>query len=334
MDAPHTPSRPGVGGASRMPSVPQLRAFLAIAEHLHFRDAASSIGMTQPTLSGSLATLEQNLQIRLVERTTRRVLLTPDGERMLGYARRVVETMDELVDAARRPFTGPLRLGVIPTVAPYLLPSALHLLQRTHPDLELSVHEEQTTALLDGLAEGRLDLLLLSLPVDRPGTHQLPLFEEDFILVTPREHTLACARDLPVSDIPEHELLLLDEGHCLRDQALDVCRKGAIHTRLPGGMVGPGATRAAGLPTLVQLVSSGLGVTLLPRTAVEVEVGRRANLATAEFPVPAPKRQVGLVLRAGSPREEEFRTLANALRAAFDSLPVYPLHREGQGATS
>jgi LysR family hydrogen peroxide-inducible transcriptional activator len=299
--------------------VPQLRAFLAVAEHLHFRDAAAATGTSQPALSGALAALEDGLGVQLVERTTRRVLLTPMGERMVGPAQRVVDAMDDLTATARQPFTGPLRLGVIPTVAPYVLPGALRVLRETHPGLELSVHEEQTASLLEGLAAGRLDLLLLALPVGRTaaaGVSELPLFEEDFVLVLPKAHPLAGKTGLSPEGVPSGELLLLDEGHCLRDQALEVC-SGA---RTDASELG--TTRAAGLPTLVQLVSAGLGMTLLPRTAVQVETGRGTGLATAEFATPAPSRTIGLALRAGSPREEEFGALADALREALAELPV------------
>ncbi|OIV37132.1 DNA-binding transcriptional regulator OxyR [Mangrovactinospora gilvigrisea] len=301
------------GGERRgAPTVVQLRAFLGIAEHLHFRDAAAGLGMSQPALSGAIAALEENLGTRLVERTTRRVLLTPDGERLVGRARRVVDAMDDLVAAAREPFTGPLRLGVIPTVAPYTLPAALRVLRREHPGLELFVHEEQTAQALDGLGDGRLDLLLLALPAARAGMVELPLFEEDFVLLVPEAHALAGRRTVRAEEVPEEELLLLDEGHCLRDQALEVCRGRAA------------ATRAAGLPTLVQLVAAGLGVTLLPRTSVEVETGKGTGLRTVEFAGPRPSRTIGLVLRQGTPRSQEFHTLAQSIRTALPTLPVRP----------
>ncbi|MFC5718907.1 hydrogen peroxide-inducible genes activator [Streptomyces gamaensis] len=307
------PARP------RQPSLAQLRAFVAVAEHLHFRDAASAIGMSQPALSAAVSALEELLDVRLLERTTRKVLLSPAGERLAVRARTVLDAVGALLeeaDAARAPFTGVVRLGVIPTVAPYLLPTVLRLVHDAYPALDLQVHEEQTSSLLDGLTQGRLDLLLLAVPLGVPGVVELPLFEEDFVLVTPREHWLAGRGDIPREALRELDLLLLDEGHCLRDQALDICREAGRTTGLPA------TTSAAGLATLVQLVGGGMGVTLLPRTALRVETGRSEDLATGYFADPAPARRIALAMRAGSARQAEFEQLARALRGEMRRLPV------------
>ena len=290
----------------------QLRAFTAVAEHLHFREAAAAIGMSQPALSGAVAGLEEALGAQLVERTTRRVIITPLGERVAAHARGVLaglHALGEEVEASRRPFTGPMHLGVIPTVAPYLLPTVLQLARDSYPDLELHIHEERTPRLLDGLAAGRLDVLLLALP-SVPGMRDIPLYDEDFVLVTPPGHELAGRTDVPRDLLLDLDVLLLEEGHCLRDQALDLCREAA------------GGTRAAGLPTLVQLVAGGLGVTLLPATAVEVETGRADRLATTRFAAPAPGRRIGLTHRPGSARTPEYQRLATTLREALAPLPV------------
>ncbi|WP_035846918.1 LysR substrate-binding domain-containing protein [Kitasatospora azatica] len=303
----------------RTPTVAQLRAFLAVAEHLHFRDAAAAVGTSQPALSGALAALEESLGVQLVERTTRKVIITPLGERVAGHARRTLAALHELteeVEAARRPFTGPLHLGVIPTVAPYLLPAVLRLVRDRYPDLELHVHEERTPSLLEGLAAGRLDLLLLALPAGGAApTRDIPLFDEDFVLVTPPEHELAGRTDVPREVLLDLEVLLLEEGHCLRDQALDLCRE-------VGAEQGGGNTRAAGLSTLVQLVAGGLGVTLLPATALEVEAGRTDRLAAVHFAEPAPGRRIGLATRPGSARAPEYDRFADSLRAVLAELPV------------
>ncbi|MDT0547009.1 MULTISPECIES: LysR substrate-binding domain-containing protein [Streptomyces] len=314
MVAPTTP-----GGKPRQPSLAQLRAFAAVAEQLHFRDAAAAIGMSQPALSGAVAALEEALGVQLLERTTRKVLLSPAGERLAARARTVLEAVGALMDeaeAARAPFTGVLRLGVIPTVAPYLLPTVLRLVRGRYPLLDLQVHEEQTASLLDGLAQGRLDLLLLAVPLAAPGVVELPLFDEDFVLVTPQDHWLGGRSDIPRAALKELDLLLLDEGHCLRDQALDICREAG---RTEGA---PVTTSAAGLSTLVQLVAGGLGVTLLPRTALRVETGRSEQLATGYFADPAPARRIALAMRAGAARQEEFEAFAGALREAMGVLPV------------
>ncbi|MFJ3666120.1 LysR substrate-binding domain-containing protein [Streptomyces sp. NPDC090106] len=311
-------SSAGNGVRRRQPSLAQLRAFTAVAEHLHFRDAAAAIGMSQPALSGAVAALEETLGVTLLERTTRKVLLSPAGERLAVRARAVLDEVAALLEeaeAVRAPFTGVLRLGVIPTAAPYLLPTVLRLVHERYPALDLQVHEEQTAPLVDGLTTGRLDLLLLAVPLGVPGVVELPLFDEDFVLVTPLGHPLAGHQDIPREVLAGLDLLLLDEGHCLRDQALDVCREA-------GRADAPVTTTAAGLSTLVQLVAGGLGVTLLPRTAVTVETGRNDLLRTGTFTAPAPARRIALALRTGAARAAEYRELAGALREALRALPV------------
>ncbi|MFG2757465.1 hydrogen peroxide-inducible genes activator [Streptomyces wuyuanensis] len=315
-----------VANRGKQPSLAQLRAFAAVSEHLHFRDAAAAIGMSQPALSGAVSALEEALGVQLLERTTRKVLLSPAGERLAVRAKAVLDAVGELLEeaeAVRAPFTGVLRLGVIPTVAPYLLPSVLRLVHERYPDLDLQVHEEQTSSLLEGLAGGRLDLLLLAVPLGVPGVTELPLFDEDFVLVTYDEHWLGGRQDIPREALRELPLLLLDEGHCLRDQALDICREAG---RTEGA---PVTTTAAGLSTLVQLVAGGLGVTLLPRTAVQVETGRNPALATGYFADPAPARRVALAMRTGAARQGEFEQFAGALREALGDLPVRVLHDGG-----
>ncbi|GHF60847.1 hydrogen peroxide-inducible protein [Streptomyces mashuensis] len=310
---------PGAAARPRQPSPAQLRAFAAVAEHLHFRDAAAAIGMSQPALSGAVSALEESLGIQLLERTTRKVLLTAAGERLAVRARAVLDALGDFMeeaDAARAPFTGVLRLGVIPTVAPYLLPTVLRLVHDRYPQLDLQVHEEQTSSLLDGLTHGRLDLLLLAVPLGAPGVAEIPLFDEDFVLVMPSDHWLAGRTDIPRQALRELDLLLLDEGHCLRDQALDICREAG---RTEGA---PVTTSAAGLSTLVQLVGGGLGVTLLPRTALRVETGRSDGLATGCFADPAPSRRIALAMRSGAARQGEFGEFAAALRDAMRKLPV------------
>lgn len=314
---------PSMRGTARgkQPTLAQLRAFAAVAEHLHFRDAAAAIGMSQPALSGAVSALEDALGVQLLERTTRKVLLSSAGERLAVRAKAVLDAVGHLVEeaeAVRAPFTGVLRLGVIPTVAPYLLPTVLWLIHERYPDLDLQVHEEQTASLLEGLSGGRLDLLLLAVPLGVPGVTELPLFDEDFVLVAPRDHWLAGRSDIPREALRELDLLLLDEGHCLRDQALDICREAG---RTDGAAV---TTTAAGLSTLVQLVAGGLGVTLLPRTALRVETSRNDHLATGYFADPAPSRRVALAMRTGAARQEEFTAFADALREAMRPLPVWP----------
>ncbi|GHD93686.1 hydrogen peroxide-inducible protein [Streptomyces naganishii JCM 4654] len=311
-----------LGNKRRQPSLAQLRAFAAVAEHLHFRDAAAAIGVSQPALSGAVSALEEALGVTLLERTTRKVLLSPAGERIAVRTKAVLAEVGALLEEAEAvsaPFTGVLRLGVIPTVAPYLLPTVLRLVHDRYPDLDLQVHEEQTASLLEGLAAGRLDLLLLAVPLGVPGVVELPLFDEDFVLVTPLDHWLGGRDGIPREALKELNLLLLDEGHCLRDQALDICREA-------GREDAPVTTTAAGLSTLVQLVAGGLGCTLLPRTALTVETSRSTRLLTARFADPAPSRRIALAMRAGAARAAEYQELAAALREDLKELPVRVVH--------
>ncbi|MFI9558237.1 LysR substrate-binding domain-containing protein [Nonomuraea endophytica] len=303
-----------------MPTLAQLRAFLAVAEHLHFREAASTLRISQPALSGNIAALEEVLDQQLVERTTRKVLLTPAGERLTEHARRVLAAVDDLMGEVaqnREPFRGPAHLGVIPTVAPYVLPALLPMFARRFPHLKLTVHEARTETILEEVREGRLDMVLLALPTEVNGLVEEPLYDEDFLLAVPEDHPLA-ASDEPLgrAALKGLDIVLLNQGHCLREQAIDVCREvGARATA---------TTYATSLPTLVQLVAGGLGVTLLPESAVPVETGKRVRLALRRFAAPAPGRTIGLAYRGSSARAAEYAQLAKAVRSAVRQrrLPV------------
>lgn len=303
-----------------MPTLAQLRSFLAVAEHLHFREAATALKMSQPTLSGNIASLEEILDTQLLERTTRKVLLTPAGERVAEHAWRVLWAMDDLMGEVaqnREPFSGPAHLGVIPTVAPYLLPALLPMFAQRFPHLKLTVHEAKTETIVEEVRAGRLDLVLLALPTEIGGLVEEPLYDEDFLLALPHDHPLAAsAEPLDRDALKGLDIVLLNQGHCLREQAIDVCREvGARATA---------TTYATSLPTLVQLVAGGLGVTLLPESAVPVETGKRARLAFRRFAAPAPGRTIGLAYRASSGRSAEYAQLAKAVRTAIRQrrLPV------------
>ena len=300
------------------PTIPQLRALVALADTLHFGEAAAELGVSQPSVSSAISGLEAGLDAFLVERSTRRVLLTPVGERVAAEARAVLSSVGRLVEVARQggqPFSGPLRLGLIPTVAPYVVAPVLRTLARRYPRLQPDITEAHTARLLDDLAAGRLDAVVVALPSGGANTREIPLYEEEFVLLVPEDDPLAGRRDVDPAVLRGLRLLLLDEGHCLRDQTLDICRQVGAATTHPA--------RAASLTTVAQLVAAGLGVTLLPASAIAVET-RKGRLATAAFRAPVPGRKVGLVHRAEDPRAADYAGIAAELRAglARTSLPL------------
>ncbi|MEV0246214.1 hydrogen peroxide-inducible genes activator [Nocardia sp. NPDC050712] len=290
------------------PTLSQLRAFVAVAEYRHFGTAAARLGVSQPTLSQALAALENGLGLQLIERSTRRVLVTAEGTRLLPQAMATLEAADRFVASATGDgLGGTLRMGIIPTVAPYVLPALLPELRRRVPGLAPQVIEDQTARLLDGLRTGVLDVALLALPTGAPGLTEIALYAEEFVLVTPLGHELAGRADIAASRLNTLPLLLLDEGHCLRDQTLEFCRSTDAH---PGSV---GDTRAASLTTVVQCVAGGLGVTLIPEMAVAAETAR-GTLDTARFATPAPGRTLGLAFRASTARKEDYEQLAGIIR--------------------
>ncbi|MBO0853131.1 MAG: hydrogen peroxide-inducible genes activator [Nocardia sp.] len=290
------------------PTLSQLRAFVAVAEYRHFGTAAAHLRVSQPTLSQSLASLENGLGIQLIERSTRRVLVTAAGTRLLPQAMATLEAADRFVASAGGDgLTGTVRMGIIPTVAPYVLPALLPELRRRLPGLVPHVIEDRTARLLEGLRTGILDIALMALPSEASGMIEIPLYTEEFVLVTPRGHELAGRRDIEPAALDGLPLLLLDEGHCLRDQTLDLCRSREVR---PGHV---GDTRAASLTTVVQCVGGGLGVTLIPEMAVAAETSR-GTLDIARFTAPAPGRAIGLVHRGSTGRGEDYQALADIIR--------------------
>jgi LysR family hydrogen peroxide-inducible transcriptional activator len=292
------------------PSVRQLEYAVALAEQRHFGRAARACAVTQPALSAQIQALEELLGVRLFERSRRGVTPTPAGARVLERAREALRTLDGVGEAAalaREPLSGPLRLGVIPTIAPYLLPRWLPRVREAWPKLRPYLHEDRTARLVAQLAAGELDLLLLALPIANPAFESLSIAREPFVLAAPAGHPLVRGRrPLAQAELAGAPILLLDDGHCLRDQALAVCGQARA--------AASDEVRAASLSTLVQMVASGLGVTLLPLSAVDVEVRDRAELAVRAFQKPPPSRELGLVWRRASPQAEEFRLLGELLR--------------------
>lgn len=290
---------------SYQPTIAGLRAFVAVAEKQHFSSAATILGVSQSTLSQALSALEAGLGVQLVERSTRRVFLTTEGRQLLPYAQAVIEAASSFAAAAAGasdPLQGIMRLGLIPTIAPYVLPTLLAGLAERLPALTLRVIEDQTERLLTALREGSLDAALIALPAEAAGIIEIPIYDEDFVLALPPGHPLTGKQRVPPTALAELPLLLLDEGHCLRDQALDVCRKAGVRADVTN-------TRAASLATAVQCVTGGLGVTLIPQSAVAVEAAR-SRLGLARFATPRPGRRIGLVFRSSSGREASYRQLA------------------------
>lgn len=288
----------------------QLRYFDALARETHFGRAADACAVTQPALSMQIQELEASLGIPLVERTRGGIRLTPKGQEIAARAQRVLNDVRNLVDYAKHSagiLSGRLRLGVIPSVAPYLLPPLLPMLRETYPDLELHVRETQTQPLLDELADGKLDVLLLALPLKYPDIEALPLFSDRFLLAVPKAKKLS-GRVRATAELVESEhLLLLEEGHCLRDQALTYCSLQQVDAVNTFG--------ASSLSTIVEMVAAGLGITLLPEICVGVE-GRSREIKMIRFVEPEPSRTIGLVWRESSPRREDFLALGTLVTDA------------------
>ncbi|MEO1777658.1 MAG: LysR substrate-binding domain-containing protein [Pseudomonadota bacterium] len=279
----------------------QLRYFEAVARTRHFGKAADACAVSQPALSVQVRDLEETLGLALLERGPRSVRLTSFGEAFLTRARAILRDVDALSDLARAAhdgLTGRLRLGVIPTIAPYLLPSVLPALSKARPGIDVHIRESVTPRLVHELLDGKLDAAIVALPLGEPALIEAPLFDEDMVLVRPQADANAV---VPTPDqLAAMRLLLLEEGHCFRDQALSFCNVG---TAAREGLDG------SALSTLVQMVGAGLGVTLIPEMAVPVEA-RAAPVDIARFAAPAPQRSVGMVWRRTNPMADHLAQLA------------------------
>ncbi|HYE49563.1 MAG TPA: hydrogen peroxide-inducible genes activator [Azospirillaceae bacterium] len=287
----------------------QLRYLVAVADTLHFGRAAQASHVSQPSLSAQIQQLEEALGITLFERTQRRVLPTPAGEEAVRRARAILAAVEDLADSAKaagRPLAGELRLGVIPTVGPFLLPRALPGLRRSYPDLRLYLREDLTDRLLERLRAGELDACLLALPLDEGGFACETLYDEPFLVALPPGHPLASREQVREADLAEERLLLLEDGHCFREQALKVCRLGARAER--------DSVAATSLSTLCEMVAGRIGVTLLPALA-STALTAPGQIEVRPFPDPAPTRRIGLAWRKASAREDDLRRLAAHLRA-------------------
>lgn len=299
------------------PTLAQLRTFVTIAENKHFGAAATKLGISQPSLSQALVALETGLSVQLIERSTRKVIVTTAGEELLPYAKQTLEAADAFLAHSRGAngtLSGPLSVGIIPTIAPYLLPELLKSLHENYPELEPRIVEDQTKHLVQMLRDGQIDVALMALPSESNGMIDLPLYQEEFTVVVPEGHEFAGRSDLGLDALDHLDLLLLDDGHCLHDQILELCRRADVNPSEAANAV----TRAASLTTVMQLVIGGLGATLVPRSALDSEC-RRPGLATASFnPDVTAERQIGLVFRSSSSRAEDFKALGVLVTAAYE----------------
>ncbi|MET0182707.1 MAG: hydrogen peroxide-inducible genes activator [Caulobacterales bacterium] len=295
--------------ASAMPTLRQLQFLNAIRSEGSFVAAADVVGVTQPTLSAGIKELEAALGAQLVDRGRSGAVLTAAGEEAAERAARALSEVEELVRAVRaagEPFASTFRLGAIPTIAPFLLPRALPILQKKFPRLRLQLREEHTGRLVDALRARTLDAAVIALPYEMNGIETATVADDEFLLLAPKNHPLAERNNLAPEHLRADELLLLEDGHCLRDHALAVCGSS------PGRRISD--VSATSLATLVQLVAGGMGVTLLPKLAADGGAAAGANVAVRPFAEPVVGRAIGVAWRAGSPRAEEAKMLAKLLK--------------------
>lgn len=283
-----------------------LEYLVALEKHRHFRKAAEAIYVSQPTLSGQLKKLESYLGVQLVERGRRQqILFTPVGEKIVQRARQMLSIAAEIEQLAKLqqdPMRGELKIALIPTLAPYLLPYILPLIKTHYPGLELLLYELQTAELIKKLETGDIELGILALPVANEQLSTLSLFHEPFYLVVPVEHPLALRPFVTDADLQNETLLLLDDGHCFRDQALEICYTAGAKEKQN--------FRGTSLETLRQMTLAGSGITLLPELAIRQD----SQLVNIPFQSPAPNREIGLIFRQGSPRQQTFEKLATLIQ--------------------
>lgn len=293
------------------PTLRQLEYLVAVAEHGTFGAAAEALHVSQPALSTQVAEAEQRLGMVVFERGRHGATATPEGEAVITAARRVLDEAKELMRVAQEragDLSGPLALGVIPTIAPYLLPTVVREVRRRFPDVELQLREERTADLLASLRSGTLDLALLASPVpgDTTGIEVVDLARDPFVLALPEGHPFAGRSRLPQSVLAGLPMLLLEEGHCLREHAAEACS--AI------GASRLGSIQGTGLPSLSQMVAAGMGATLLPASALAVEARAGSGITTRPLRKPEPYRTIALAWRSRSPRGDRYLALADGLR--------------------
>jgi LysR family hydrogen peroxide-inducible transcriptional activator len=296
-----------------LPTLRQLQYLRLLAEHGSFSRAAEAAHVTQPTLSAGIQELERALAAPVVDRARSGVILTAVGEEVVRRGNDILARAEDLVQTARaagQPLTGRFRLGVIPTIAPFLLPRALPLLRERFPKLKLFLREDLTHRLIEGLKSGALDAALIALPYDTTGLETAPVSEDELLAMAPANHPLTAGAQISPDDLQDNGLILLEDGHCLREQALSVCGLHAPRGGEEGGFA------ATSLHTLVQMVGSGLGVSLLPAMAVEAGLADDAPVAIRPIGAGRPSRRIVVAWRAGSSRGVEGRLLAETLKPA------------------
>lgn len=298
--------------ASSMPTLRQLQFLIALRAEGSFVGAAEAVGVTQPTLSAGIKDLENAVGAVLVERGRSGAVLTPAGTEAADHAARAIGEVEELVravQAAGQPFVGTFRLGAIPTIAPFLLPRALPLLKKKFPKLRLQMREDLTSRLVEALRARTLDAALIALPYEAHGVATARIADDEFLFLGPENHPLAKRNDLSPEHLKTEDVLLLEDGHCLREHALSACR------------ISPGRrsadVSATSLHTLVQMVAGGMGVTLLPKIAAEGGAAAGAHVTLLPFAEPLVGRSIGIAWREGGQREEEARMLGDVLRELF-----------------
>ena len=292
----------------RLPTMKQLQYLVSLADTRHFGRAALRCNITQSTLSAGIRDLESVLGTAVAERSNRRVLITPVGARIAERAKAVLRGAEEVMEVARAgrsPMTGEMRLGVIPTIGPFVLPRVFPALRERFPELTIYLREEQTAPLLARLEDGDLDVALIALPYETGDLRIDVIMEDEFLFACNRNHALAGTDEVSLEAIAGEQLMLLEEGHCLRGHTLDVCRTSDRRSRAQ--------FEASSLLTMVQMVAAGVGVALIPRLAVDAHITRGTDISLSRIGVPA-ARQIGLAWRQMSLRSKEFRLLADTLR--------------------
>jgi len=295
-------------------NIRDLEYLIAVDEERHFHRAAERCFVSQPTLSGQLKKLEEELGVLLVERNNRQVSMTEAGEAVVKHARTVlaeIRTIKDVADFYQDPMVGDVRVGIIPTIAPYLLPVIMPPLNKSFPQLKIWLYEYQTHVLLEKLQRAELDFLILALPIEKHEFTELDLFREPFRLAVKKDHALAKKKQVNLGDIANQELLLLEEGHCLRGHILDVC--------LLAGVKEEGQYHATSLETLRHMVGEGMGMTLIPELAVPAKTRKTDEIRYIEFSDPKPNRRIGMLYRKNSYREEAFNNISELIRSV---LPV------------